>query len=442
MPLSRTTPTRLMVLSLLLHVGVQAQAKPAPKATVAAPVSQVVKPPVAQAWLDLATHHSDLPGFAGALMGGGAPSLGSLFGGGDKSRGNTFGATQGQGFSGAGQWLDIAVHTRANPGLSQAQQGIPPGLQLGATLPLQAPAPERPVAPLERDDDPREPQYERPKGKLLLYWGCSETVREGQPRVLDFANLRLEDIQRIMVARGHTPKGARSQPGFPAWPNKGDDRRVPAGARLSGENSFTGAGIPEGFRFELRPEVDFMPALALQRSPLPGGATRLSWAPLDQAQAYFLSAMGAKPGSAGGGDTEMVLWSSSDLPETGFALHDYQTPAGLERWRKERVLLAPTVQQCAIPGGIFGQGDERGGGMLRMVAYGPEQSVAHPARPADPKDPWAPDWSVRVRTKSTWMGLLGMEGGAPSGHDAQPRPEPEEQKKPKVTDLLKGIFGR
>lgn len=435
----RPSPLGCVALSLLAAASAQAQTKPAAKPTAAPAVQQLVKPPVAQAWVDLATHHSDLPGIANAMMGGGG--LGSLFGGGrDKGRGNTFGATQGQGFTGSGQWLDVSVHTRANPGLSQAEHTVPAGLQLGASLALVAPVPDRPTPPVpEREDEPREPHYERPKGKLLLYWGCGETVREGQPRVLDFANLNLEDIQRIMVARGHTPKGARSLPGHPAWPNKTDDRKVPTGARLSGENGFSVSGIPEGFRFDLRPDVDFMPPLALQRSALPSGATQLSWGALEVARAYFISAMGAKPGSSGS-ETEMVLWSSSELPDTGFALHDYQTPGGIERWLKERVLLPPGTLQCAIPTGIFGRPGEPGAGMLRMMAYGPEQSVAHPARPNDPKVAWTPDWAVRVRTKSSWMGMLGMEGGAPSPRE--PAAEPEERKKPKVGDLLKGIFGR
>ncbi|MBH9553629.1 hypothetical protein [Inhella gelatinilytica] len=443
--LIRTTLIQALAIGLFVPVGATAHSKSAAKSPPAPAVQQVVKPPIAQAWVDLATHHSDLPGFAGALMGGGGAGLGSLFGGGgDKGRGNVFGGTQGLGMTGSGQWLDVAVHTRANPSLSQAQQAIPPGLQLGATLNLVAPVPDKPIPVPERDDEPREPHYERPKGKLLLYWGCSESVREGQPRVLDFANLRLEDIQRIMVARGHTPKGARSQPGYPAWPNKTDDRKVPAGARIAGENGFSGQGVPEGFRFDLRPDVDFMPPLDLQRHALPSGATQLNWPGLEQSRAYFISAMGAKPGTDGSDSAEMVLWSSSELPDTGFALHDYQTPAGIERWVKEKVLLPPSTLQCAIPAGIFGTAGESGAGMLRMMAYGPEQAVAHPPRPTDPKVPWTPDWSVRVRTKSSWMGLLGMENTGSERGAGRPKPaaEPEEKKKPNVGDLLKGIFGR
>jgi len=436
---------RALPLVLMLVSSPTLLAQPAKK-----PVQQVVKPPTAQAWIDLATHHSDLPGMAGAMgqmmSGGGLPSLGSLFGKkAEKGRGNTFGQTQSaMGFAASGQYLDSAVFTRHNRNLSEAVQAVVAESLLAPQLQLLAPPPERPPEPVpDRDeDDVREPQYERPKGKLLLYWGCGEQVRAGQPRVLDFANMNLQDVQRIMVARGSTPRGARSQPGIPAWPNKQDDRMVPAGSRLAGETGFSGQGIPEGFRFQLRPEVDFMPAIALMREPTPAGATQLSWQRLNPARGYFISAMGAKPGASRDDGAEMVMWSSSELPDTGFALHDYQTPGGLERLLKDKVILAPEVLQCAIPAGIFGAAGEQGAGMLRMIAYGPEQSVAHPPRPSDPKIAWEPDWSARVRTKSTLMAMLGMPGATAPAADEEPQPKPEEKKKPKVTDLLKGIFGR
>lgn len=444
----RVSPLCLL-LGLALSSHAQTPTKPKSKPAANA---QLVKPPVAQAWLDLATHRTDMPGMAGAMGqmmgGGGMPSLGQLFGQGEsKGRGNSFGNTQGMGFSSSGQWLDVSVFTRANRGLSAAVQTPPAGSRLAPQMQLLAPQTERGVEPpAEREeDDVREPNFERPKGKLLLYWGCGEQVRAGQPRVLDFANMNLADVQRIMVARGSTPRGARSQAGMPAWPNKQDDRLVPTGARLAGENAFSGEGIPEGFRFQLRPDVDFMPAISLQNQAHPSGATQLNWQRIQPARAYFISAMGAKPGDDEG--TEMVMWSSSELADTGFALHDYQTPAGIERLLKDKVLLAPESTRCAIPAGIFGAPGEQAGGMLRMTAYGPEQVVVHPPRPTDPKIAWEPEWQAKVRTKSTLMSMLGMAGAAGPARDGQMPPDDEEpapkaeEKKPKMKDLLKGLLG-
>ena len=83
----------------------------------------------------------------------------------------------------------------------------------------------------------------------------------------------------------------------------------------------------------------------------------------------------------------MVIWTSSELPDTGFGLTDYQTNAAVDRWLREKVLLAPTTTQCTVPKGVF-PGE---GAMLRVIAYGNELNLVHPPRPADPKAAWAPD---------------------------------------------------
>ena len=79
----------------------------------------------------------------------------------------------------------------------------------------------------------------------------------------------------------------------------------------------------------------------------------------------------------------MVLWTSSEQPDTGMGLVEYQTNAAVDRWLKEKVLLEPSVTRCAVPKGIFGEG-----AMLRMIAYGNELNLAHPSRPTDARVPW------------------------------------------------------
>jgi hypothetical protein len=103
------------------------------------------------------------------------------------------------------------------------------------------------------------------------------------------------------------------------------------------------------------------------------------------------------------------MWSSAETPDTGMGLFDYLSPATIDRWLKERVLLQPETTQCAIPQGIFASGGRDATPMLRMMAYGGESHIVHPPRPADPKAAWEPEWSVRVRVKSHTMAMLGEE---------------------------------
>ena len=452
--LLRTTPlvlTRLPLCSLLAAVF-------AAPAVLAQP--QMVKPPIATAYIDVATSASDIPGM-GAMAGAmrGAQDGGGLFGalgglmkgaaGGATGGGNTFGNTQAGGFGGTGKFVDISVSTLQNPGLQAAEQQIPSLFSLASPLKLVSPPPPEKPEPVEREDTVVEPTYEKPKGKISIYWGCGDTVRPGQPRTLDMANMttaNAKDLGQFFTMRNSTTRGARLRYGQPSWPNKVDDRRVPDGASLLGEHTITGDGIPEGFKFTLDDAQDLMPALELSQQKQ-DGAVQLDWKSLNFARGYFLSAMGGKANRGGGGGAdgaEVVIWTSSELPEMGYALIDYQANASVDKWVKEKVILPPTTTHCTVPKGIFG---DDGAGMLRMIAYGRESYFSYPPRPKDLKKAWEPQWQAKVRTKSTLFSMLGGMGGGAAGAKGQPtdpsnQPPAREEAAPGVGTLLKGLFGR
>lgn len=400
---------------------------------------QVVKPPQAQAWIDIATYSGMGMPSMGAGSGGANPmaaAMGALFGAGQAK--NSFGNTQA---GGAGRWVDVTLSTRANPQLLEAQQSVPAGF-LSPALKLQAPE-NAPRTALDTPDE-REtptPEYERPKGRILMYWGCGATVRPGQPRVLDMATATPADFGKFFVSRRATQRGAHLAPGRPVWPSREDTRMVPAQASLVGEHAFSGPGVPADFRLRIPPAQDLMPALALKQQVLDGGAVELSWNALPTARAYFAAAMGS-----GGNETDLVIWSSSELPDNGFGLVDYQTNAAVDRWLKEKVLLAPDTTRCTVPQGVF----KSQGAMLRMIAHGSELNLAHPPRPSDPKIAWEPVWAAKLRVKSVTSAMLGVEmpmGGLPRDAEpdeaaSAPPPAADKEKKVKPLDLLRGILGR
>lgn len=387
---------------------------------------QTIKPPVSQAWIDIATY----AGMAG--MGAGAnpvAGIGGLFGG-SRSEANRFGNTQ---TGTAGRWLDVTLRTSRNPNLSEASQTVPAGSKLAPVLKLASPQEQK--AP-PGDDGVTEPEsFERPKGKIYLYWGCGEAVRPGQPRVLDMATASAADYGKFFQSRRATQRGAHQARGRPVWPNPTDARTVPEGASLVGEHAFSGQGVPEGFNFPIPAAQDIMPPLDLAQRDA-SGATIVEWPALPTARAYFLAAMGSR------GENELVIWSSSEVPETGTGLIDYQTNAAVDRWLNEKVLLAPSVTRCAVPKGVFGEG-----AMLRGIAYGSELNVAHPPRPANPKQPWEPEWAAKLRVKSVAMTMLGMDMGGAAGRESAREAKPEaaaqeEAKKITPVDVIRGIFGR
>ena len=398
-------------------------------AAVAQTPARASKPPVAQAWIDVATFSG--MGMPGA--GGGAGAVfGGLFGGGGGKP--AFPATQ---TSSSGRYLDVTLASRSNPQLAQGRQDVPAGLQLGPQLNLLAPQDGRAVA---QESDETTDSPEKPKGRILLYWGCGNTVRPGQPRVLDMATLRPDEASRSFIARRATQRGVHSAQGRPHWPNPSEGKALAEGASLVGEHQFSGAGVPEGFRFSLAQANDVMPALAL-KSADQGGATALEWNALPTARGYFAGAMASRS------EAEMVIWSSSELPDSGFGLFDYQTNPAVERWVKEKVLLEPGTTRCTVPKGVL----PAEGAMLRLIAYGPELNLVHPPRPADARAAWEPQWAVKLRVKSMATSMAGMpsmgeamkgETGAAPGSQAGGADKDGAAKVPGAVDLLRGLFGR
>ncbi len=401
-----------------------------------AAAAQASKPPLSQAWIDVATFSGQGMGGMGGMGAGGNPmsALGGLFGAGGGANRNSFGHTQ---MGSAGRWIDVTLSVRANPSLSEAQQNVPAGF-LSPALKLQAPKETRGRVP-DNDESVIEPETEKPQGRILLYWGCGSTVRAGQPKVLDMASATGADLARFFVTRGATQRGAHAAPGRPVWPSPADTRLVPANASLAGEHSFSGSGVPEGFRFQIAAAQDLMPALNLQTQDV-GGATQLNWSAAATARAYFASAM------ASNDRNEMVLWTSSEQPDTGMGLVDYQTNVAVDNWLREKVLLTPSTSTCTVPKGVLGAE----GAMLRVIAYGNEINLAHPPRPANLTAPWEPVWAAKVRVKSVASAVLGMSdaGASDSRGSAKPSPAPAESGAPgggqgaSPLNILRGIFGR
>jgi hypothetical protein len=381
--------------------------------------------PKANLYMDVATHTmAGMPGMGGM----GRVAMG-LFGG--RGGSNSYGMTRFPGMP--GQYLDIALHNRLNPGKEAAQE-IPTGLRLGASLPLLPPeaAPKVESAPQGADGKTIADGTTR----ILIYWGCGTEVRPGQPKVVSIsAKNGKVDVSGASAMQGrYVPDRSISpDPSYALWPNPRSRKHVPDGASLVGAHHVVGDKVPESLKFDLAERQDFLPRIALSNSGELATGQTWNWQPVTRALGYYLYAMGQQ------GDA-LVLWSSSETPDAGMGIFDYLPNATVEKWVREKVLLAPSVTRCAIPKGIFaGKDGGAAGGMLQMIAFGPESNIAWPPRPADPKAAWSPEWNVRVRTKSTAMAMLGMDVAAADAEDAEGAEPAQDESKAKK--LLKGLFG-
>src|SRR4051794_40110415 len=239
-------------------------------------------PPIANYWMDVATASGMGPGMSAAQI------MSATSGGG--------GAVM--------HTLDLRLASRDKaPATPAADHLIPPGLQMGPSLPLVTPVREEPQG------TPGMPaQWQQPKGRMLIYWGCGEHVSAGQPTIIDFAKMtpgKAPPGMAAMASIAHAVSGPNSAPGFGRWPNDQDRRAVPAtGSLLGGHKVEANYAPPIGF--SLGAGQDFMPGLGLREAgALPSGASRLMWQPAPTATGYALAMFGSNQNG------DVIMWSSA-----------------------------------------------------------------------------------------------------------------------------------
>ncbi len=366
-------------------------------------------------WMSAETS-SGMAGMAAGSGGGAGAMMRALTGGG----------------SGASYVRNLALQLgtgRRPAGAPSAEHLPPPGLQAGASLPLVSPQTARPTGP----SAPWQGQMERPRGRMLIYWGCGERARAGQPVVIDFASLTSGQVPAAFANSGlrpMIPPSPSTSATYGEWPNQRSQTRVPAGGSLVGEHVVRGNYTPE-IRFALAPGQDFLAPVALtSNDAAASGAVPVAWRPVPGARAWFLSAMGA----AQNGD--FVMWSSSETQMAAMAM-DYLSEADIARLLGQRVLLPATATSCTVPAEVARAAPQS---MLSVAAFGGEANFSHPARPARAAASWRPEWTVKLRTKSTHMGLLGMDmDEMMGGRGDQSESAQGSGKKKKKSKLLKGL---
>lgn len=181
-------------------------------------------------------------------------------------------------------------------GAPKADHFLPAAAKLGTSVPLLTPKPGT------RSDDvpeqlPRD--FQRPKGRLLIYWGCGAKAGPGQPIVIDFAKLSAGQVPPDLFAgampvdRSVTTGNSRT---YGDWPNSETRKLLSADSSLLGEHRVAGNYSPE-IKFALA--QDFMPAITGKASPAAGGATQINWNTVTGATGYYAWVMSAKANAKG-----------------------------------------------------------------------------------------------------------------------------------------------
>jgi hypothetical protein len=383
---------------------------------------QKITPPIAIYWMSINTT-SGLP-VGGMGGGGGGPSamdIGRMMLGGGMDGGPN-----------RTMLLEFGSQRSAS-GTPAAAHEIPAGLKMGASLPLETPQRQR----AEPREDGMPENFEKPRGRMLIFWGCGEQAGPGQPYVIDFARVAQGEVpqglisRRVNVQRG--PSASRSKT-YGDWPNQRDGKRVPGDASLLGEHQVKGNYSPD-IKFALADKYEFMEPvnLAMAKS---GGGIRMSWNSVANAHGYFTTAMGGKEGAE-----DVVFWSSSNSREFGDQLLNWLPPGEVARLIKERVVMPTSTTECVVPAQFVAAAPAA---FVRFIAYGEEANFVHPPRPKDPNVVWNQEWAAKVRLKSTAATMLGEEGRSGGGSapassgSSAPAVDPVQE----GFKALKGLFGR
>ncbi|MDT9597571.1 hypothetical protein [Sphingosinicella rhizophila] len=320
---------------------------------------------------------------------------------------------------------------RKPAGEANAEHLPPAGLRAGPSLPLMTPRVERGT-----HEGPWPANMEKPKGRMLIYWGCGDRARPNQPVVIDFAALTSGKVPPAFAnanIRTMSPPSSSTSTTYGEWPNQKSETRVPANGSLVGEHVVRGNYTPE-IRFTIAPGQDYLdPVRLTSNSAAASGAVPVTWSPVTGARAWFASTMGS------GQNGDFVMWSSSEAQMAAMMM-DYLPEAEIARLVQQKVLLPATADRCTVPAEVAAAAPQS---MLSVIAFGNISDFSHPVRPAKAPASWRPDWTVKVRTKSTYMGMLGMDMEAMMrGDDRRSEsnsPEEAQPRRKKASPLRRGL---
>lgn len=355
----------------------------------------------------------------GAMGGGMGAAMGMMFGGGGNKQQHEL-------------YLRLGSGRAPDKGGPKADHFMPPSAKLGKSVALVTPVQEK--APVDGF------QGERPRGRLLIFWGCGEHAPKGQPVVIDFAKIAAGQmpagIWSTTIIRDWGPNQANSKT-FGRWPAE-DGKYAKADTALPGLHRVAGNYSPE-MSFTLT--KDFMAPLKTTNTAQASGAGLLSWGGIADATGYLATLFGGKM-APDGKMGDMVMWTSSAGRQFGGGLTDWLSPGQVAGLVRDRTVMPPSQTSCMIPAEVRTAAADFKMGML--TAYGPQEDFSFPPRPADPKAAWNLEWTARIRHRSmtSWMDMPGMGGMGGGREDSGPQPQQQQNCKPKggLGGLLGGVL--
>jgi hypothetical protein len=290
--------------------------------------------------------------------------------------------------------LNIRLWSKGIAASNAAASVAPPsGLKQGDKLDLELYRPQAgdtggKVKDFDPDSNPD-------KFTIKIYWGSSETVKEGQPKIFKWTDLG-PDQQAAMKERARNARATASyfyKPDWTTgyWPTKKQAGQIDAAASLVGKYSLT-TNYTGNVEIEAPSNVNFLDAIALSSPNLDKKVDLnkfipLAWPQIPNALGQSAMIMGME------GKNTMIMWSSSEVYQDAL-MGDlgFMQMSEVKDFVAKTIFMAGDRTSVNVPAGIFANADFA---MLNMAGYGPGAAL-ETAQPLP-----------RIQTKTSLMVMLG-----------------------------------
>ncbi len=234
-----------------------------------------------------------------------------------------------------------------------------------------------------------------PEFTIKIYWGSSETVREGQPRVVSWGGLD-EDQKAAMREQAREARATNSYfykagwtTGF--WPTSKQPGQIDKEASLVGKYSLT-TNYTGNVEIDAPNNVTFLDPIDITSPNLERKIDlkkfiAFTWKPIPNALGLYSSIFGME------GKSTMILWSSSEVFEPGLMGNmGFLQMAEVRNYVSRTVFMPGDRANVTVPIGIFQNADFA---MMQMSGYGPGAAL-ETAQPLP-----------RIQTKTSLQLMLG-----------------------------------
>ena len=234
-----------------------------------------------------------------------------------------------------------------------------------------------------------------PEFTVKIYWGSSETVKEGQPRIIKWGGLT--DDQKAAMKEQARQAQANSSYFYKAgwttgfWPTEKQKGDIANDASLVGKYSLT-TSYTGNVEIEAPGQVTFLDPIGITSPNLEKKidlkkSMPFAWKEVPNCLGFYASIFSME------GKNTLVIWSSSEVFSEGL-MGDmgFLQMAQVRDYVAQTMFMPGNATKVSVPAGIFQNGDAV---MMQMAGYGPGAAL-ETAQPLP-----------RIQTKTSLMLMLG-----------------------------------